>query len=211
MQVPEGKTLAGARSAIRNASVRQRLEPDAIDASGMVHQKPGRRATGQPLPTAPGRRSSETRYLYYPTTAATLNLAAVAAQAARVWKTIDPAFSAKLPGRRSSRAFAAARAQSGHLRLRPVHRQRRLWRQQAEDEFYWAAAELYATTGEVGLREADLRASPLFLGERAASRRDIGWASVKALGTITLALAPNSLKPAEIAQARANLVASADR
>jgi endoglucanase len=48
------------------------------------------------------------RYLYYPTTAATLNLAATAAQAARLWKTIDPAFSARCLDA-ARRAFAAAK------------------------------------------------------------------------------------------------------
>ena len=47
-----------------------------------------------------------TRYLHRPSTAAGLNLAAVAAQAARVFRTIDPAFSKRC-------ALAAERARKG--------------------------------------------------------------------------------------------------
>ncbi len=208
MQVPQGKTLqvpVGKQKAVGG-----KLTLTAIDASGMAHQKIADRYwTG--LPTAPAD-DKQVRYLYYPTTGATLNLAAVAAQAARVWETIDPAFSAKCLDA-ARRAFAAAQAHPDIYAIGPFTGSGGYGDPELTDEAYWAAAELYATTGEAQYEKA-LRASPLFLAGPSAGTRptgDISWGSVGALGTITLALAPNGLKPAEIAQARANLVASAGK
>jgi endoglucanase len=200
MQVPDGKTLrvpVGDQKPIDG-----KLILTGIDASGMVHQKIADRHWTA-LPTAPAD-DRETRYLYYPTTAATLNLAAVAAQAARVWKTIDPAFAARCLDA-ARRGFAAARAHPDIYAIGPFTGSGGYGDSDLTDEVYWAAAELYATTGDAEYAKA-LRASPLFL-----TTGDIGWSSVKTLGTITLALTPNGLKPAEIAQARANLVASAGK
>ena len=67
--------------------------PDGDAKAGMVHHKIHDKEW-----TALGLAPHEdpmARFLYPPSTAATLNLAAVAAQSARIWKTIDPAFSAK--------------------------------------------------------------------------------------------------------------------
>lgn len=200
MQVPDGKTLQVPVG--KQKPVDGKLTLTAIDASGMAHQKiADRNWTG--LPTAPAD-DKEVRYLYYPTTGATLNLAAVAAQAARVWKTIDPAFSARCL-EAARRAFAAALRHPDIYQLGPFTGSGGYGDGDLTDELYWAAAELYATSGDAQAEKV-LRASPLFL-----ATGDISWGSVGALGTITLALAPNSLKPAEIAQARASLTASAGR
>lgn len=208
MQVPDGKTLQVPVGKQKPADGKLKLT--AIDASGMAHQKIADRYwTG--LPTAPAE-DKQVRYLYYPTTGATLNLAAVAAQAARVWKTIDPAFSAKCLDA-ARRAFAAAQRNPEIYQLGQFTGSGGYGDGDLTDEAYWAAAELYATTGEAQYEKA-LRASPLFLASPTAGTRptgDLGWGSVGALGTISLALAPNGLKPAEIAQARANLTASAGK
>ncbi|WP_454717051.1 glycoside hydrolase family 9 protein [Caulobacter segnis] len=200
MQVPDGKTLQVPVG--KQKPVDGKLKLTAIDASGMAHQKiADRNWTG--VPTAPAD-DKEVRYLYYPTTGATLNLAAVAAQAARVWKTIDPAFSARCL-EAARRAFAAALRHPDIYQLGPFTGSGGYGDGDLTDELYWAAAELYATSGDAEAEKV-LRASPLFL-----ATGDISWGSVGALGTITLALAPNGLKPAEIAQARASLTASAGR
>ena len=209
MQVPAGKTLA-LPVGPQHPGPNGRLELTPVDASGMAHQRLADEHWTA-LPTAPAD-DKETRYLYHPTTAATLNLAATAAQAARLWKAIDPVFSARcLDAARL--AYAAAKRNPEIYALGAFTGSGGYGDGKLEDEVYWAAAELYATTGAADY-ETDLRASPLFLAGPSAGGRptgDIGWPSVGALGTITLALAPNSLKPAEIAKARANLVASADR
>lgn len=180
----------------------------AIDASGMAHQKiADEHWTG--LPTAPAE-DRETRYLYYPTTGATLNLAAVAAQAARVWKDVDPAFSARCL-QAARRAFAAAQRHPDIYAYDRFSGSGGYGDGDLTDEAYWAAAELFATTGEAAYAKL-LRDSPLFLASPTAGAKptgDISWGSVGALGTITLALTPNALTQAEVATARANLVASA--
>lgn len=206
MQVPPGKTLQVPVG--KQKPVDGKLTLTAIDASGMAHQKIADRYwTG--LPTAPAD-DKQVRYLYYPTTGATLNLAAVTAQAARVWKTIDPAFSAKCL-EAARRAFTAAQRHPDIYAIGPFTGSGGYGDPELADELYWAAAELYATTGDAEYEKA-LRASPLFLASPTAGIKptgDISWGSVGALGTLTLALTPNKLKPAEVAQARANLTASA--
>lgn len=200
MQVPEGKTLQVPLGDQRPADGKLVLTP--IDVSGMAHQKIADRYwTG--LPTAPAD-DKQVRYLYYPTTGATLNLAAVAAQAARVWKTIDPAFSARCL-EAARRAFAAAQRHPDIYAIGPFTGSGGYGDGDLSDETYWAAAELYATTGEAEYEKA-LRASPLF-----QTADDFGWNAVGTLGTITLALAPNGLKTAEIARARDHLIATARR
>lgn len=208
MQVAEGKTLQVPVGNQRPSD--GKLVLTAINASGMAHQKVADRYWTA-LPTAPAD-DTQVRYLYYPTTGATLNLAAVAAQAARLWKDIDPAFSAKCLDA-ARRAFAAAQRHPDIYAIGPFTGSGGYGDGDLTDEFYWAAAELYATTGEATYERA-LRASPLFLASPTEGTRpagDIGWNNVGALGTITLALAPNGLKPAEIAKARANLVATAGK
>lgn len=208
MQVPEGKRLQVPVGNQRPGSAK--LVLTAIDASGMAHQKLADRYwTG--LPTAPAD-DKQVRYLYYPTTGATLNLAAVAAQAARLWKSVDATFSAQCL-ETARKAFAAAQRHPDIYAIGPFTGSGGYGDGDLTDEFYWAAAELYATTGEATY-ESFLRASPLFLAsptEGARPTGDIGWNSVGALGTITLALVPNGLKPAEIDKARANLVATAGK
>ncbi|WP_159621051.1 glycoside hydrolase family 9 protein [Ruania rhizosphaerae] len=132
MQVPEGEPLAG-----------------------MVHHKV-QDATWTGLPLLP-HADPEPRQLHRPSTAATLNLAAVAAQGARVYQSIDPEFAAEL--------LAAARTAYAAAEDNPV-----LLAPQADgeegggayadddvsDEFYWAAAELFLTTNESNYRDAVL-------------------------------------------------------
>jgi endoglucanase len=129
-----------------------------------------------------------------------------------VWKTLDPAFSAKCLDA-ARRAFAAAQANPEIYAIGPFTGSGGYGDGDLTDEFYWAAAELYATTGEAPYEKV-LRASPLFLAAPTVGTRptgDIGWSSVGALGTITLALAQSGLKPDEIAKARANLTTSAGK
>lgn len=207
MQVPDGQTLQVPVG--KQTPVDGKLTLTPVDVSGMAHQKI---ADDQwtPIPTAPAE-DKRPRYLYYPTTGATLNLAAVAAQAARVWRTIDPAFAARCLAA-ARRAYAAAIRNPEIYALGAFAGSGGYGDGNLTDEFYWAAAELYATTGENAYAQA-LRASPLFLAGPAAGDRptgDISWGSVGALGGVTLALLPNGLKPAEIAKLRANLIASAD-
>lgn len=194
MQVPAGSHLALPVGPQDPAGT---LRLTSVDAGGMAHHKVAD-SHWTALPTAPAD-DKETRLLYPPSTAATLNLAAIAAQAARLWKPIDAVFAA--------RCLAAARAAWAAALRNPA-----IFAAQSftgsggygdltlDDERAWAAAELFATTGDAAYREA--------LPNGATS--EPGWSSVAPLGTITLATA-DGIPPAIRTAARASIVAAADR
>lgn len=87
MQVPDGTTM---KLPVGKHKSGKPLELTEVDASGMVHHKVhDENWTGNIMP----HEDEETRYLYPPSTGATLNLAAIGAQCARIWREIDPDFS----------------------------------------------------------------------------------------------------------------------
>jgi endoglucanase len=204
MQVPEGARLG---VPVGRFTRTQPLTFSEIDAGGLVHHKVHDvRWTG--LPMAPAD-DPETRYLYAPNTAATLNMVAVAAQAARIWETIDPAFAARALTA-AQRGLAAAKRHPELYAVGDFHGGGNYGDESLDDEFYWATAELFVTTGDPALL-AELRASPLFLASPTEGPRpagDIGWNSVGALGTISLALASDRLPEADRDLARKNLIAT---
>jgi endoglucanase len=157
--------------------------PAGAPLAGMVHHKLHDSAwTGLPLDPA---ADPALRELHRPSTAATLNLAAVAAQGARLYRRHDREFAARL-------LDAARRAWDAAV-LTPA-----LYAPGSDgtgggsysdadvsDEFYWAAAELYLSTGEPVYEQAVL-ASP----QHTADVFDLGgfsWARVAALGRLDLA------------------------
>ena len=150
------------------------------------------------------------RRLHRPSTAATLNLAAAAAQGARLFRTYDKAFSAELL-KAARTAYAAAErvpdlyapvtaGQNGGGPYDDAN---------VSDEFYWAAAELFLTTGERGF-QADVMDSPHASGD-IWSRTGFSWGSVAALGRLDLATVPSKLSPAEVKAVRASVVAGAEK
>ncbi len=192
MQVPPGGTVEG-----------ELLE-------GMVHHKIHDESwTG--LGLAP-HEDPRARYVYPPSTAATLNMAAVAAQAARIWETIDPAFAAKCLVAAET-AWDAAVAHPDKYARGNFTGGGPYDDTYVGDEFYWAAVELYITTGSSDYK-AFLLASPHFKDVPAREPwGDMGamtWQATQALGTISLALVPNSLEAAQIEEARKNLIQTAD-
>ncbi|TWB39571.1 glycoside hydrolase family 9 protein [Nitrospirillum pindoramense] len=202
MQVPEGKSLEVPLGDQKDNAGHYVLS--RIDAGGLVHQKiADAHWTG--LPTAPAD-DHVTRYLYYPTTAASLNLAAVAAQAARVWKDVDAAFAQRCLDA-ARRAFAAAQRHPDILAQVAFDGSGGYGDTHLADEVYWAAAELYATTGEPAYL-AVLRASPYFTG--AEGTGDLSWGSVATAGALTLALAPSHLDDVDRRRVRAQVTALAD-
>ena len=201
MQVPQGG------KAHVPVGVRRPAEGMAfttIDASGMAHHKMAS-VRWTAIPTAP-HEDPEKRVLYPPTTGATLNLAATAAQCARIWRKIDPAFSARC-------LEAAERAWQAALRNPEVYAAGDFTGSggygdsDLSDEFYWAAAELFITTGKPAYRDY-LAGSPHFKAYPAA---EFAWPRVATLGTISLATVPNPLPPERIAELRASIVAAADQ
>ncbi|MER6629082.1 glycoside hydrolase family 9 protein [Streptomyces sp. NPDC000987] len=184
MQVPDGKPYAGM-------------------AFHKVHD-----AAWTALPTRPDQ-DAQVRELHRPSTAATLNLAATAAQCARVYRPYDAAF--------ADRCLAAARkawtaAQANPAMYAPDSDSTgggAYGDTQVSDEFYWAAAELYATTGESAYRDA-VTSSSWHTSAGAFTPYGFGWADTAALGRLTLATVPNGLPASDLARIRSSVTSAAD-
>ncbi|HEY9524703.1 MAG TPA: glycoside hydrolase family 9 protein [Thermopolyspora sp.] len=163
--------------------------PEGEPYAGMAHHKVhDQNWTG--LPLLPGL-DPQPRELHPVSTAATLNLAATAAQAARVFAPYDAAFAAKnLAAAR--RAWAAAKANPG-IYASPADGNGGGTYDDGNvtDEFYWAAAELYITTGEREFADYVVN-SPLNTSD-IWTERGFGWPSTAALGRLDLATVPNAL------------------
>ncbi|MGC0344264.1 glycoside hydrolase family 9 protein [Streptomyces sp. SLBN-8D4] len=160
------------------------------------------------IPTRPDQ-DGQPRELHRPSTAATLNLAATAAQCARVFRPYDSAF--------ADRCLAAARrawtaAQANPAMYAPDSDSTgggAYGDSQVTDEFYWAAAELYATTGESTYRDA-ITSSSWHASGGAFTPYGFGWADTAALGRLTLATVPNGLPASDLARIRSSVVTAAD-
>ncbi len=167
MQVPAGKPLAG-----------------------MVHHKVHDFGwTGLPLAPA---ADPNYRELHRPSTAATLNLAAAAGQGARLFRKYDRAFAKRLLDQ-ARIAFDAAQANPNHFAPAAdgANGGGPYDDSDVSDELYWAAAELYITTGEPQFRRAVL-ASPHHTGD-VFDIEGMYWGSVAALGRMHLATAKTRL------------------
>jgi len=199
MQIPEGKALAGIcfhKLHDRVWSAMPSALPTAIDNN---LEKKDDCAWG--------------RFAYEPTTAATLNLAACAAQASRLWSTLDPAFSARCLAA-AGRAWKAAREHpdliAGNV---PGDGGGNYDDADVSDEFYWAAAELYATTGKDEYL-AFLKSSPHWKnipGLEGENSNAMNWGDTAALGVISLVSAPSNLAKADRSYFLTQIVATADR
>ncbi len=159
-------------------------EPDA----GMVfHKVADVDWTG--LPMVPASDPMK-RVLYRPSTAATLNLAATAAQGSRLFMRYDRAFAKELLAA-SRTAYAAAQATPDRYApapdgaLDPNPGSGPYDDDDVSDEFYWAAAELYLTTRQTAYRN-DVMASPHHTAE-VFTDGGFDWGHVAALGRLDLA------------------------
>jgi endoglucanase len=174
MQVPSGQPLAGMA----------------------YHKITDTSWTGLPLAPA---ADPKPRALHRPSTAATLNLAAAAAQAARIFRPSDPAYAHRL--------LAAARTAYTAAKANPA-----LYAPAADstgggayadsdvtDEFSWAATELFLTTRESRYRR-DLRTQPATVFDPDG----FYWGSTAALGRLDLATVGHDRA------ARASVLAAAD-
>jgi endoglucanase len=180
---------------------------------GMVHHKL-HDANWTAIPLAPAD-DPEPRFLYPPSTAATLNLAAVAAQCARVFHSIDDAFARRCL-RAAETAWTAALAHPAMYARNNFTGGGPYDDADVSDEFYWAAAELFVTTGKPQYYRF-LTRSPHFLEVPGAVEPNgvvkgsaMGWPTTQALGTISLALVPSKLPWWQVAQARHNILRIAD-
>ncbi|MFE5394056.1 glycoside hydrolase family 9 protein [Streptomyces sp. NPDC056568] len=179
--------------------------PDGRPLAGMAHHKIHDEAwTG--LPLLPDD-DPQKRELHPPTTAATLNLAATAAQAARLYRPYDREFAAKaLDAART--AWTAALAHPDVLADENDGIGGGAYPDgQVEDEFYWAAAELYLTTGEREFKDHVLN-SPVHTAD-IFGPIGFDWARTAAAARLDLATVPNRLPGRD--QVRRSVVQGADR
>jgi endoglucanase len=185
--------------------------PDGTEFAGMVHHK----MHDEGWTAIPLRPDQDTlkRTLRPVSTAATLNAAAVAAQAARTFEDEDDAFSKKALAF-AEKAYAAAKKfpdkyadpKDNNNGGGPYDDD------YVTDEFYWAAAELFITTGDEKYQE-DFEANPHNDKFRNSSGTFslITWKDTDALGVISLSVVPNKLKKPERDRLRKRLIAEADR
>ncbi len=179
--------------------------PEGLPHAGMAQHKVHDDAwTG--IPTRPDQ-DAQPRHLRGVSTAATLNLAATTAQCARVWHGIDRAFSKRCL-RAAERAYAAAVANPA-VRCASGGGGGDYDDADLADEFYWAAAELFVTTGKHVYKEA-VRTSPLYLA-KGIRGHGFSWGDVAALGDFTLALVPNKLPLKDQLALRKAIAALADQ
>ncbi|MFF9193893.1 glycoside hydrolase family 9 protein [Streptomyces sp. NPDC014779] len=184
MQVPEGRPYAGM-------------------AFHKVHDAAW---TGMPLRPD---QDPQPRELHRPSTAATLNLAATAAQCARVFRPYDSAYADRCLSA-ARRAWAAAQANPALYAPASDSTGGGAYEDnRVTDEFYWAAAELYAATGEAAYRDA-VTSSPWHTSADALGPYGFGWADTAALGRLTLATVPTGLPATDVSRVRASVTAAAD-
>ncbi|GAA3390001.1 glycoside hydrolase family 9 protein [Cryptosporangium minutisporangium] len=180
--------------------------PTGDPQAGMVfHAVHDVRWTGLPLRP---EQDPEPRTVRAPSTAATYGLAAVAAQAARVWEVHDPVFAARCTTA-ADRAWNAATGQpTVYATPADVTEGGGPYDDtDVRDERYWAAAELAALTGAEEYRYAMLHSG---LDPIAALREGFDWRSMLPPAQLTLALGTGWVAASAATAARAALATAAE-
>ncbi len=159
------------------------------------------------------------RVLLPPSTAATLNMAACGAQSYRLWKDIDPDFAEKCLTA-AKNAYAAAKAHPemyAPLVDTTIDGGGAYGDDNVTDEFYWAACELYAATGDnsyyTDLQESAWAfdvPSDMNGGEASGFTGSFDWGHTASLGSLTLTLHPDTISEEEYKVLSENLLCTAD-
>ena len=188
--------------------------PPGNEKSGLVYHKIHDNYWS-PLGQAPPVHA-RTRFLHPPSTAATLNLVATAAQGARIWRDIDPEFAERCrlaavrgwnAAQKFPKLFASPMSNNGGGPYDDS---------QVSDEFYWAAAELFITLSDPKLltylqKSPHHGKFPYQAGhERTAQFTSMTWQATQALGELSLAMVPNGLPKDELDAIRKGIVVAAD-
>ncbi len=186
--------------------------PEGKPKAGMVHHKmASEKWTG--LAIWP-HEDDVTRYLHPVSTTATLNMAASAAMAARIWEKFDPAFSKKCLEAAEKAWDAAHKYPEEWASSDAEHGSGPYDDDKVDDEFYWAAAELFITTGKdeykkVVTESKHYQKVPAYL-EYDKVDGTFTWKDIAPPGSMSLAVVPNKLPKTEIEEIRANIVKSGD-
>jgi len=201
LQVPDGETAWVPAPGVQ---VSPETPPGLrqIEAGGLVHHKLAGRHW-PPLPIWPWDDVQE-RLLFPPSTSGTLALAATGAQCARLWAGLDDDFAGRCFAA-AQRAYDAAKRHPEILATGNFDGSGPYGDARLADEFAWAAAELFITSGDRAYL-ADLTANPVF----AAPRDSFGWADVDLLPALSLAIQPDDRHRETSARARATVLQAAD-
>jgi endoglucanase len=187
--------------------------PEGEKSAGMVHHKV-HDVKWTALSMGP-HEDPVPRMLYPISTSATLDLAANAAQAARIWSGIDKAFADKCL-KAAERAWAAAK--TNPIALSPTVQDDGggpYDDNKVDDNFYWAAAELYITTRKAEYRDVVTKSE--FFKRVDADWKDDGmstsmtWGDVQTLGSLSLAIVPNGIGKDVVDAIRKNVAIVADK
>ncbi|WP_081687434.1 glycoside hydrolase family 9 protein [Glycomyces tenuis] len=170
------------------------MVPAGEELAGMAHHKIHDEAwTGLPLMPAD---DPQPRYLYPPSTAATLNVAATAAQCARLFAPFDADFAEQCRTAAETSWAAALANPDIYAPLTSPAGGGPYGDENVTDEFYWAAAELFITTGEQAY--ADYLAGSELHGADDVFAAPFAWPSVAQLGKLDLAMVPNDLPDRDV-------------
>lgn len=186
--------------------------PEGKPKAGMVHHKIADEQWTM-LAIWP-HEDTVSRYLHPPTTTATLNMAASAAMAARIWEKLDPAFSKKCL-EAAEKAWAAAHKYPDEWASSDAeHGSGPYDDERVDDEIFWAAAELFITTGKdeykkVVTESRFFKFVPSFL-EFDKVNGTFTWKDIAPPGALSLATVPNKLDKADIEAIRAAVKTAGD-
>lgn len=152
-----------------------------------------------------------------PTTAATLNFAACAAQSARLWKDIDDDFSEKCLEAAEKCYKAAQKHPDMYAPLDEAVGGGAYGDDDVTDEFYWAAMELFITTGNKDYYK-DAEKSEYFLdvptsmtsGESVDGVGSFDWGNTAALGTLSAVLNMGSFEKSDAKKINSSIEKAAD-
>jgi len=185
--------------------------PEGDPNAGLVHHK--MHDTDWSALGTPPVLGDKPRQLRPVSTAATLNLAATAAQAARVFAKLDPKFAERCLIA-AKRAWAAAEAHPNLLITKADNRGGGAYEDATlSDERFWAASELFVTTGDKAYFGI-LSKSPHYLQLKAhesATPEAMDWRTTDALGTLSLALDSRNTPTAVRAANRKSIVDVAEK
>lgn len=159
----------------------------------------------------------EERIIKPPTTAATLNMAACAAQAYRLWKDIDPTFADECLNNAKLAYEAAKKHPDMYAPLDESIGGGPYGDNDATDEFYWAACELFLSTGD-STYQSDMKSSEHFMkteyklsgGEDVDSSGSFNWGHVAALGNLSMALNTDKLDSSDAQKLTESICSAAD-
>lgn len=186
--------------------------PEGQELAGMVHHKM-HDLNWSPIPMIPPTEVENDvennyvgtgRHLFAPSTAATLNLAATGAQCARIWKNIDAEYADSCLSAAETAWQAALANPAIYAGNNPGNGGGNYSDVDVTDEFYWAAAELFITTGDAEYQEYLLN-SPVF-----AEDSQFDWGRTAPLGNLSLIVTDAALPETQNALLRSKLLAFAD-